>query len=175
METGFGSPKRDAQGACHVGQRHPEEVVQDDHGSPFGVEMAERFVEDLAVGDRGRHVATRRAVDRGQLDFDRPAPAPTRHIDARMDHELAQPGVELVRVAKRRQVPPGADKTFLDRITRELSIPEDQPGGCVESGDGGAGERGEGVMIALPCAFDEVSLVHDCPWVRARHSAALTW
>ena len=114
------------------------------------------------------NVADRRRVDRGQLDLDRPTPAPSRHVDAGMDDELAQPGVELVRVAKRRQVPPGADEAFLDGVTRELRVAEDQASGCVESCDGGAGERGEGVMIALPCPFDEVSLVHDCPTFGAR-------
>ncbi len=82
METGLGGPKRDAEGVRHVGQRHPEEVVHDDHGSPFGIDLAERVVEDLAVGDRGRDVTGRRGVDRSQLDFDRPTPTPTRHVDA---------------------------------------------------------------------------------------------
>ena len=92
-----------------------------------------------------------------------------------MDDELAQPGVELVRVAKRRQVPPGADEAVLDGVARKLRVAEDQAGGCVESGDGRAGERSEGVMIALPCPFDEVSLVHDCPRFVRGHSVALTW
>jgi hypothetical protein len=30
-------------------------------------------------------------------------------------------------------------------------------------------------MIALPCPFDEVSLVHDCPRYLHGHSVALTW
>ena len=92
-----------------------------------------------------------------------------------MDDELAQPGVELVRVAKRRQVPPGADEAVLDGVARELRVAEDQPGGCVESCDGRAGERGEGVMIALPCPLDEVPLVHDSPRCVRGHSVALTW
>ena len=92
-----------------------------------------------------------------------------------MDDELAQPGVELVRVAKRRQVPPGADEPFLDRVARELRVPEDQSGGRVQPGDGRAGERGEGVMIALPRPFDEVPLVHDSPRCVRGRSVALTW
>ena len=92
-----------------------------------------------------------------------------------MDDELAQPGVELVGVAKRRQVPPGADEAFLDGVARELRVAEDQAGGCVQPRDGRAGERGEGVMIALLCPFDEVSLVHDSPWSMRGRSVALTW
>ena len=121
-------------------------------------------------------VAGRWGVDRSQFDLDRATPTPTRHVDARVDDELAQPGVELVRVAERRQVPPGADEAVLDGVASELRVAEDQAGGCVESGDGRAGERGEGVMIALPCPFDEVSLVHDCPTSTVRgHPVALTW
>ena len=114
-------------------------------------------------------------VDRGQLDLDRPTPTPTRHVDARMDDELAQPGVELVRVAQRRQVAPGADEAVLDRVAGQLRVAKDQAGGCVEPGDGRAGERGEGVMIALPCPFDEVPLVHDSPLSVRGRSVALTW
>ncbi len=92
-----------------------------------------------------------------------------------MDDELTQPGVELVRVAKRRQVPPSADEAFLDGVAGELRVAKDQPGGCVESSDGRASERGEGVMIALPCPLDEVSLVHDCPRYVHGRSVVLTW
>src|SRR6476659_5947168 len=85
-----------------------------------------------------------------------------------MDDELTQPGVEPVRVAQRWQVAPGADEAVLDRVARKLRVAEDQAGGCVESRDGRAGKLGEGVMIALPCPFHEVALVHDRPTFRAR-------
>ena len=69
METGLGRPERDAQGACHVRQGHPEEVVQDDDRPPLWIEMSEGVVEQLTVGDGRGDVADRRAVDRGQLDL----------------------------------------------------------------------------------------------------------
>lgn len=149
--------------------------MQDDDGPPLRVEMVEGIVEEFAVGDGRSNVIDRRRVDRGQLHLDSPTAPTSRDIDAGMDDELAQPCVELVRVAKGRQVPPGADKAFLDGVTREFRITEDQASGGIESCDRGAGERGEGVMIALPCPFDEVSLVHDCPTFGARPSVALTW
>ena len=154
METGLCGPEGDAQGARNVGQGHAEEVVHDDDGTPFGVEVPERVVEQLAVGDRRRDVAAGWGMDRGQLDFDRPAPPTACDIDAGVDDELAQPGIELVGVAKRRQVSPSADEAVLDRVAGELWVPKDQPGGRVEPGDSRAGERGEGVMIALPRSFD---------------------
>jgi len=175
METRLGGPQWDAEGCRYLGQRHPQEVVQDDDRAPVRIEVLERLVQQLAVGDDGRHVGHSRTVDRCQLDLDRSAPPSTRDIDAGMDDELAQPGVELVGVAKRRQVPPCADESILDRVSRELRVPEDQPGGRVQPRDGRAGERGEGVMIAPLCPFDEVSLVHDSPWSLRNHSVALTW
>ncbi len=80
-----------------------------------------------------------------------------------------EPGVEPVGVAKSRQVSPGPDQRLLDRVPRELAVPEDQPGGRVQPRDGAAGEHGEGVMIAPPCPLDELSLLHG----RSRRVATL--
>ena len=78
-----------------------------------------------------------RSVDRGQLDLDRPAAPTSRDIDAGMDDEMAEPGVEPIGVAKRRQVPPRADESFLDRVVRELRVAEDQAGCGVQPGMAG--------------------------------------
>ncbi len=71
-----------------------------------------------------------------------------------------KPGVESIGVAETAKVAPGAEERVLDRVARELGVPEDQPSGGVEPRDGQIDERGEGVMIASPCPFDETSLVH---------------
>ena len=149
--------------------------MQDNDRAPFRLEVLERLLQELAVGDDRRHVGDSRSVDRGQLDLDRPAPPSARDIDAGVNDELAQPGVELVGVAKRWQVSPGADETILDRVARELRVPEDQASCRVQPRDGRAGERGEGVMIATLCSFDEVSLVHHSPRSVRDRSVALTW
>ncbi len=49
---------------------------------------------------------------------------------------------------------------LLDRVTRELRIPEDESGGHLQSRDGRVDERTEGLMIAPARSFDETSLVH---------------
>ena len=51
---------------------------------------------------------------------------------------------------------------FLDRVSRELAVSEDQSGCSVQPRDGRASERGEGVMIAPLCLLDETPLVHCC-------------
>ena len=86
-----------------------------------------------------------------------------------------QPGVESVRVSQRGQVTPGFDARLLDRVPRQVRVPEDQSGGRVQARDGGAGKRSEGVMIALLGPLDELSLVHVHPSVPRTEMAALSW
>ena len=89
-----------------------------------------------------------------------PAPAATQDVDAGADEQTVDPGIEPVGVAQPRQVPPGADQGFLDRVSRELAIPEDEPGSRVQPRDSRAGKHREGVMIAPLRLFHETSLVH---------------
>ena len=89
-----------------------------------------------------------------------PASPATQAIDTGTDEQSVDPGVEPVGVAQPRQVPPGADQGFLDRVSRELAIPEDEPGCRVQPRDSRAGKHREGVMIAPLRLFDETSLVH---------------
>ena len=74
-----------------------------------------------------------------------------------------EPGLEPIRIPECRQVPPGAEESLLDRVSREFVVPEDESGRRVQPRDGSAGKHGEGVMIASPRSFDELSLVHDHP------------
>ena len=74
-----------------------------------------------------------------------------------------QPGVEPIRVAQTREIAPGADEGLLDRVARELRVPEDEAGRRVQPRDGQVDEHAEGVMIASPCPDDETSLVHVPP------------
>ena len=95
-----------------------------------------------------------------ELDLDRaPSPAPG-EVEAGVDGQAMEPGVEPVRVAETGQVAPGADERLLDRVARELRVPEDEAGGRVQPREGRVDERGEGVMIAPPRSLDEPSLVH---------------
>ena len=92
-----------------------------------------------------------------------PAPPPAERIEAGVDGQSVEPGVEPVRVAQAREVAPGSDVRLLDRVAREIRVPKDEAGGGVQPRDGRADEHGEGVMIAPPCPFDEFPLVHSHP------------
>src|SRR5262245_26782837 len=135
------------------------------HGNDCAVtriKTPQRGIDELAVRERTCVVGIRRRIDRAQLDLHRaPSPAP-QEVEADVDGEAMQPGLEPVGIAKSRQVPPGADERLLDPIARELGVPEDQAGGRVQPRERRVDEQGKGVMIAPPRAFDELSLVHCC-------------
>ena len=74
-----------------------------------------------------------------------------------------QPGLEAIGIAEAWQTAPSSKEPFLDRVSRELVVPEDQAGRRVQPRDERTGKRGKGVMIASPRPLDELSLVHDHP------------
>ena len=53
-------------------------------------------------------------------------------------------------------------RRLLNRIAREIRVPENQPGRGVHSRKVPADEHAEGLMIALGCPFDETGLAC-CP------------
>ena len=46
-----------------------------------------------------------------------------------------EPGIEPVRVTQPGQVAPGSHQGVLDRVARELAVPEDEARGRVQPGD----------------------------------------
>ena len=146
--------------------------MQDDEGPLGGLEAQEPALELVAVDDR-RLVAGDRGFDQvRQLDVGPVPPHPSRLIDAGVDEQAVDPGVEPVGIPKRGQITPGADEGVLHRVLGLLEIPKDEPGGGIQAGDRGACQRGEGVMIAVPRSLHEFSL-HLAPWRRRARSVAL--
>jgi hypothetical protein len=74
-----------------------------------------------------------------------------------------EPDVEPVCVAQAGKITPGSEIGLLDRVSRELLVPEDEAGDCFQPRDGPVEEHGEGVMIAPSCPYDELPLVHRHP------------
>src|SRR6185503_11229073 len=120
-------------------------------------------------------IAARWPVQRRELDLDRPSPPMAEGVDAGTNEKAMEPGVETTRVAQSGQVSPCPDVRLLDRVGGELSIPKDQPSGCVQPCDARADEHGEGVMIASPGPFHESLLVHGCLSSQRSRSGALGW
>ena len=160
MQAGFGGAQRDADGGRHLGQRHAKEVMQDDDRAVARIQTREGVLEHVAIGDLAGHVGRGRKIDGRQIDLDDATSPSPDEIEAGMDDQPVQPGVETIRVAQARKVAPGADERVLDRVPCEFGVPDDQPGDRVQPHDGQVDERGEGVMIASPGPLDETSLVH---------------
>ena len=148
----------------------PEVVVQDDDGAALLVEPAEDRVDLVAIGEAPDMSATAGAWIGRELHLDGPPSTTACLVDAGVDGQSMEPGVESVGIAKLREIPPRPDEAFLDRVACELRVPEDEAGGLVQPHDGRAGELGEGVMIASPRPFHEPSLVHGRPCVRSAPS-----
>src|SRR6185369_362558 len=101
-----------------------------------------------------------RRIERGDLHLHRtPSPAPG-DVETRIDGQAMEPGVEPIRVPKAGQGATCPDQRLLDRVARELRVPEDEACGRVQPRECRVDESGKGVMIALPRPLDELSLVH---------------
>ncbi len=127
----------------------------------LGLQPLQRGIEQVAVGNSRSDVADGRPIERQQLDLDRAAASPPDDVDAGSEDQAVQPRLEAIGIAEGRQAPPGGEEPLLDRVSRELVVPEDQAGCRVQPRDERAGKHGKGVMIASPRPLDELSLVHD--------------
>ena len=100
-----------------------------------------------------------------------PALATTNGIEARVDGQSVEPGLELLGITQPGEVSPSPDVCLLDCVPREVVVPEDKAGDGLQLRDGAADKRRESVMIASTGSFDELPLVHSRPRWRG-HSAA---
>ena len=160
VQAGLGGAQRDADGSRDFGQRHAEEVVQDDDRAMPRIEARECPLEHVAIGELAGQVGRGRHVDGCQLDLDDATSTSPHLVETGIDDQSVQPGVEPVRVAQAREIAPGADVRVLDRVACELVVSDDQTSDRVQPHEGQVDERGEGVMIAFPSLLDESSLVH---------------
>ena len=163
-EPGLRRAEREVEGLGHGRHGHPDVVVEHEDGTLLrrqGGGSRVRAGHDPATSPV--EVADRLRAQWRQLDLDRPATTPPGDVEAGVDGQSMEPGVEPVRVAQARKVAPGPDVRLLDRVSRELLVPEDEAGDGLQPRDGRADEHGEGVMIAPACPLDEIPLVHRHP------------
>ena len=106
-----------------------------------------------AAGDRRRRWPHPRptAPSRGEssTSIEAASPMPS-EIETGVDGESMEPGVETIRVAQAGQIAPGSDERLLDRVARELRVPEDEASRSVQPRAGRASKHRKGVMIASP-------------------------
>ena len=134
-------------------------MEDDDRSIPL-VEPEQDGVHELSVAQGIRGVPGDQGMEIGHLDLDRTATSTPCLVEAGVHGQAMQPRLETVRIAQAPEIAPGAEQGVLDRVARELRVPDDQAGRRVQPRDRAFDELGEGVMIASPRAFDELSLVH---------------
>src|SRR5829696_51015 len=118
--------------------------MERDHGAMSGLEHCQGLVDELAACDLAGQIRSASHLDGLERDLDDPPAAPADLVEAGMNRQSVEPGVEPLRVPEDSDVPPGADEGFLDRIARELAVPDDQPCGRVQSRERRVDERGKG-------------------------------
>ena len=141
--------------------------MKDDERPRFRLEPQKTALELVPVRDRRLDAGGGRRMQVREFDIEAMAPEPSCLIDTGVDEHPVEPGVEAIRIPQRGQVAPGSDEGVLHRVLGPIGVPEDEPGGRVQTGDRGACQLGEGVMIALLSSHHEISL-HHAPQALAR-------
>ena len=177
MQPRLHGAERDAQGGRDLGQRQPQEVVQDD-------DRARRSGRAAAAprrrgrGRRGRRTSRRRGASIGVIStsIGRVADGAAM-VEAGVDGQAVEPGVEPVGIAQRSAGParPGSAPPGPRRA--RAPGPGGSGGRPRPAARGRAGELGEGVMIALASPARRVPLVHGQPLFRHGHGgrARMVW
>ena len=139
MQPGLRRAQRDAQGRRHLGQRHPQEVVQRDDRAV----RRDRGAGAPRPRARGRRARpSRRAAWGSRWALSSTSIGRRRRLRARSRQALTvrrwSQASNRSGIAKSRQVAPGADERLLDRVARELRVPEDQAGRRVQPREPGS-------------------------------------
>ena len=103
---------------AHVVTEHEDRAL-------VGGEPTEPAVELVAIGQGQEIVRCGRVVEREHVEVRDPPALPPGFGDADVREESVDPGVEAVRIAEVRQVPPGDHQRVLQGILGPIDIPED--------------------------------------------------
>lgn len=127
-----------------------------------GIERAQRLVYGLAPSKITGQIDLSGELERLDRHFHDPAALPSGEVEARVDGQSIEPGVETLGVAQAPDVAPSSDEGLLDRVARKLAVTKDQSGCCVQARKRRIEKRSEGVMIASLRPLDQGLLVHSC-------------
>ena len=161
MEPRLGGAQGDTEGIGRIGQRQVEVVAQDEDRALLRLKPAEHAIEQVAIVDGGRVIGHPWIGKGCQGNLDDVPPLTPRGVDTGTHGEAMEPCVEPLRLAQGGQLAPGLEHRVLDGVARELRVPDDEAGGCVQPGESLVDEHGEGVMIASPGSTDQLQLLHD--------------
>jgi hypothetical protein len=160
MQARLDRADRETERGRDLRDRHAEEVMQNDDRTPLFIEPPHDGIDEDAVGDGVGWIRRRGREEWKDLDLDRAPSTAASKVETGVDGQAMEPGVEPFGLAEAPKVSPSSYEGILDRVARELRVPEDEASRSVQPRDGPTDEHGEGVMIALPRSLDESSLVH---------------
>ena len=133
--------------------------MQDDHGTLLEREIGQRGHDPVAFGQGPREIRRRRrAVEANVQLADLPGAARSRKSIADADRQPVHPDVPGVRVADRRNVPPGEEQRLLDGVFGSVLVSKDELGCAVHPAEPGSREDREGGVVAGPRALHQVRL-----------------
>jgi hypothetical protein len=160
VESGTCRSHRDAEDVGDLGQGLARVVLEDEDCPLLGRQAAEAALELVAIGDRPVLVGCWRDVGvlRQQLDRRAAATLATGLGDTGSHNQPVAPSVESLRIAQPWQFVPDRDQRLLDGVLGEVVIAEDPVGNGEQASADEPGEGIEGLSLAAPCAFHQVSL-----------------
>jgi hypothetical protein len=125
MEPGPDGPGRETEELGDLAGLVAHVVAEHEDRPLIGVEAPKSTVELVAIRQGQEIVACGRIVEREHVEVGDPPSLPPGFGDADVGEESMDPGVEAVRIAEVRQVPPGDHQRVLQGILGPIDIPED--------------------------------------------------
>ena len=131
--------------------------MEDEDRALLDVQAPERPVERVAIGDAEDVVRARRSVDRQGTNVGRPRGATPGLGVAGMNDELADPGLEAVRVPEGGELALGRDEGALQGVLGKVGVAQDPRRDCVHPVTGLVDQPAERLAVAAHRLFDDVS------------------
>jgi hypothetical protein len=157
MESRSDRAGRDAEGVGDLGKRQTHVVMEHEYRPVFDGQPLEGSVERVAIDNGDQPIGSRRSVDGKDPDVGRPCPTAPGLGVAGVNEQATNPGLEAIRVAQCRELPPDSDERALEGVFSKIAIAQDPRGQRVQSVAGRVDQRRESFAITASCAFDEIS------------------
>lgn len=149
--------------------------MEHEDGALVDIQAPEAALDQVPVCHGDLAVGHRRIGEAPRLSVDAPSPRAANLVMARADQEATKPCVEAIGLPKLRQISPRSNERILDGILCPIRIAEDEPGRGIELVDRRSRQGREGVVIAQPCPFDEISLHAVTAWGPTSIAVLAVW
>ena len=151
-------------------------MAKDEDRAFLGDEPSESTIQLVTIGNGEKVVRRPRRVDREHANVGESASLTAGVGDADIRKDPMDPGVESVRIAEVRQVPPGDHQRVLQGILGPIDIPKDPVRDRIEAITARANKIDECRLITALCRLDEVAIHRPLPaWTSIGDAVHLYW